>query len=308
MNIGVIGTGLMGSPMALRLLSAGHKVWVYNRTPARLKPLELAGAKVCATPLALIQNVEAVIFMVTNGEAVRSLLEDMGMGDREASPVGNREASPDENRLSPLADKAIIQMGTIAPAESQQLGQMVAQAGGTYLEAPVLGSIPEAKNGKLIIMAGAENEAYQRWQPLLECLGTTLYHVGPVGSAATLKLTMNQMIGTLTAAFAQSLGLVQAAGIDVDTFMAVLRQSALYAPTFDKKLHRMQTRQFADPNFPTKHLLKDMGLFVSAAKSAGLSPFPAESVRQLVEQAVQAGFDDDDYAALFNIVSPIPKP
>nr|WP_199290014.1 NAD(P)-dependent oxidoreductase [Leptolyngbya sp. FACHB-60] len=299
-NIGIIGTGLMGSPMALRLLSAGHKVWVYNRTPARLIPLELAGAKVCATPLALIQNVEAVIFMVTNGEAVRSLLEDIDLGDREASP--------DENRPSPLADKAIIQMGTIAPAESQQLGQMVAQAGGTYLEAPVLGSIPEAKNGKLIIMAGAENEAYQRWQPLLECLGTTLYHVGPVGSAATLKLTMNQLIGSLTAAFAQSLGLVQATGINVDIFMAVLRQSALYAPTFDKKLHRMQTRQFADPNFPTKHLLKDMGLFVSAAKSAGLSPFPAESVRQLVEQAVQAGFDDDDYAALFNIVSPIPKP
>lgn len=300
MNIGIIGTGLMGSPIALRLLSAGHKVWVYNRTPDRLKPLELAGARVSATPLALIQNVEAVIFMVTNGDAVRSLLEAMGLSVREASPEGNRP--------SPLAHKAIIQMGTIAPTESQQLNQTVAQAGGTYLEAPVLGSIPEAKNGKLIIMVGAENEAYQRWQPLLQCLGTTLYHVGPVGSAATLKLTMNQLIGSLTAAFAQSLGLVQSAGIDVDTFMAVLRQSALYAPTFDKKLHRMQTRQFADPNFPTKHLLKDMGLFVTAAKAAGLSPFPAESVRQLVEQAVQAGFDDDDYAAIFNIVSPLPKP
>ncbi|PZV00807.1 MAG: hydroxyacid dehydrogenase [Leptolyngbya sp.] len=282
----------MGSPMALRLMSAGHRVWVYNRTPARLKPLELAGARVCATPLALIQNVEAVIFMVTNGEAVRSLLEAMGLGD---SPL-------------PLAHKAIIQMGTIAPTESHQLSQMVAQAGGTYLEAPVLGSIPEAKNGKLIIMVGAENDAYQRWQPLLECLGTTLYHVGPVGSAATLKLAMNQLIGSLTAAFAQSLGLVQTAGIDVETFMAVVRQSALYAPTFDKKLHRMQTRQFADPNFPTKHLLKDMGLFVDAAKAAGLSPFPAESVRQLVKQTVQAGFDDDDYAALFNIVSPLAKP
>lgn len=292
MNIGVIGTGLMGSPMVLRLLSAGHRVWVYNRTPARLKPLELAGAKVCATPLALIQNVEAVIFMVTDGEAVRSLLEEMGLG----------------NSPSPLAHKAMIQMGTIAPTESQQLSQMVAQAGGTYLEAPVLGSIPEAKNGKLIIMVGAKNDAYQRWQPLLGCLGTTLYHVGPVGSAATLKLAMNQLIGSLTAAFAQSLGLVQAAGIDVDTFMAVVRQSALYAPTFDKKLHRMQTRQFADPNFPTKHLLKDMGLFVDAAKAAGLSPFPAESVRQLVQQAVQAGFDDDDYAALFNIVSPLARP
>ncbi|WP_035991276.1 NAD(P)-dependent oxidoreductase [Leptolyngbya sp. KIOST-1] len=295
MKIGVVGTGLMGSPMALRLLSAGHQVWVYNRTPARLKPLELVGATVCPTPLALAQSVEAVILMVTDGEAARSLLADMGLSEGGNSP-------------SPLASCAVIQMGTIAPAESQALSQRVTQVGGTYLEAPVLGSIPEAKNGKLIIMVGGEEEAYQRWQPLLACLGSTLYHVGPAGSAATLKLAMNQLIGSLTAAFAQSLGLVQAAGIDVNTFMAVVRQSALYAPTFDKKLPRMQTRQFADPNFPTKHLLKDMGLFVAAAEAAGLATTPAESVRQLVEEAVQAGFADDDYAALFNIVSPLPEP
>jgi 3-hydroxyisobutyrate dehydrogenase len=272
-------------------MSSGHRVWVYNRTLARLKPLELAGATVCQTPLELAQAVEAMILMVTDGAAVRSLLEAMGASSRP----------------SPLDNLSLIQMGTIAPTESQALSHIVAQAGGTYLEAPVLGSIPEAKNGKLIIMVGAEEEVYRRWQPLLECLSSTLYRAGPVGSAATLKLAMNQLIGSLTAAFAQSLGLVQSAGIDVDTFMAVVRQSAVYAPTFDKKLPRMQTRQFADPNFPTKHLLKDMGLFVEAAEAAGLSTLLAESVRQLVEQAVEAGFADDDYAALFNLVSPLPQ-
>ncbi|WP_410510551.1 NAD(P)-dependent oxidoreductase [Nodosilinea sp. E11] len=292
MKIGVLGTGLMGAPMALRLMSSGHKVWVYNRTPARLKPLELAGATVCRTPLDLVQSVEAIVVMVTNGAAVRSLFTEMGAGDRP----------------SPLSDRTIIQMSTIAPDESQTLSQIITQAGGTYLEAPVLGSIPEAKNGKLIVMVGASAEDYERWQPLLNCLGDTLYHLGPVGSAATLKLAMNQLIGSLTTAFAQSLGLVQAAGLNADTFMAVVRQSALYAPTFDKKLHRMQTRQFTDPNFPAKHLLKDMELFVAAAESAGLAAFPAESVRQLVEQTVAAGFADDDYAALFNIVSPQPQP
>jgi 3-hydroxyisobutyrate dehydrogenase len=274
--------------MALRLMSAGHRLWVYNRTAARLKPLELAGATVCATPLELAQRVEAVVMMVTDGEAVRSLLEAMGLTDRP----------------SPLEGRTLIQMGTIAPGESQALETSVAQAGGSYLEAPVLGSIPEAKNGRLIVMVGAEAATYQQWQPLLSCLGSTLYHVGPVGSAATLKLAMNQLIGSLTAAFAQSLGLVQAAGIDAEMFMAVVRQSALYAPTFDKKLHRMQARQFADPNFPTKHLLKDMGLFVAAAEAAGLATLPAESMRQLVAQAVGAGYGEDDYAALFNIVSP----
>ncbi|MGF1518301.1 MAG: NAD(P)-dependent oxidoreductase [Nodosilinea sp.] len=292
MKIGVVGTGLMGAPMALRLLSSGHRVWIYNRTPDRMKSVALAGATVCRTPLELAQAVEAVVMMVTDGAAVRSLLAAMGASECP----------------SPLQDLTLIQMSTIASDESQDLSQIVAQAGGAYLEAPVLGSIPEAKNGRLIIMVGAEADTYERWQPLLQCLGSELYHVGPVGSAAALKLAMNQLIGSLTAAFAQSLGLVQAAGIDVATFMAVVRQSAIYAPTFDKKLHRMQTRQFADPNFPSKHLLKDMGLFVAAAEAAGLAAFPAESVRQLVEQAVEAGFGDDDYAALFNIVSPLPEP
>ncbi len=278
--------------MALRLLSSGHRVWIYNRTPDRMKSVALAGATVCRTPLELAQAVEAVVMMVTDGAAVRSLLAAMGASECP----------------SPLQDLTLIQMSTIASDESQDLSQIVAQAGGAYLEAPVLGSIPEAKNGRLIIMVGAEADTYERWQPLLQCLGSELYHVGPVGSAAALKLAMNQLIGSLTAAFAQSLGLVQAAGIDVATFMAVVRQSAIYAPTFDKKLHRMQTRQFADPNFPSKHLLKDMGLFVAAAEAAGLAAFPAESVRQLVEQAVEAGFGDDDYAALFNIVSPLPEP
>ncbi|WP_347404150.1 NAD(P)-dependent oxidoreductase [Nodosilinea sp. P-1105] len=290
-KIGVIGTGLMGAPMALRLMSAGYQVWVYNRTQPRLKPLELAGAKVCQTPDELLQAVDAVILMVTDAAAIRSLLP---------SPPG--EATDPASQRSPLNNLTVIQMGTIAPAESQALHQQLADLGASYLEAPVLGSIPEAKTGKLIVMVGADAEQYQRWQPLLECFGSTLYHVGPVGTAAALKLAMNQLIGSLTAAFAQSLSLIQAAGIDVETFMAVVRQSALYAPTFDKKLKRMQSGNFADPNFPTKHLLKDMGLFTEAAQAADLNTLPAESVRQLVAEAVQAGFSEDDYSSIVAMV------
>ncbi|HIK45038.1 MAG TPA: NAD(P)-dependent oxidoreductase [Leptolyngbyaceae cyanobacterium M65_K2018_010] len=290
MKVGVIGTGLMGAPMALRLLSAGHQVWVYNRTPSRLKPLALAGAVVCETPLELVQVTEVMLLMVTDSPAIQSLLIDL-LPPTAADP-------------SPLAGHTILQMGTIAPAESQTWHQHFSQVGASYLEAPVLGSIPEAKTGKLIVMVGAEAELYHRWQPLLACLGDSIYHVGPVGTAAALKLALNQLIGSMTAAFAQSLALVQRSGLDVNLFMAVLRQSALYAPTFDKKLKRMERRNFSDPNFPTKHLLKDMTLFIEAAQAVGLATLPADSVRQLVEQAVAAGFGEDDYAALFNLINP----
>jgi 3-hydroxyisobutyrate dehydrogenase len=291
-KIGVIGTGLMGAPMALRLLSAGHRVWVYNRTLSRLKSLELAGATPCQTPLELLQAVDVVMLLVTNAQAIQEVLIT-------PATTGRSDGQP-----SPLTNLTVIQMGTIAPQESRALQQTLQHHGAQYLEAPVLGSIPEAKTGKLIVMAGAEPAQFEQWSPLLRCFGEQIFHVGPVGTAAALKLAMNQMIGSLTAAFAQSLGLIQAEGIDVETFMAVLRQSALYAPTFDKKLKRMEGRHFADPNFPTKHLLKDMGLFVDTAAGAGLEALPADSVRRIVSQAVDAGFADDDYSSLYNILNP----
>lgn len=293
MKVGVVGTGLMGAPMALRLLSAGHQVWVYNRTQARLKPLELAGAISCLTVEALVAQVDVLILMVTNGAAIRTLL------------LPDRAAPSAVEGVATLANRTVIQMGTIAPLESRALQQEFSQRGANYLEAPVLGSIPEAKNGKLIVMVGAEPDSYRQWSPLLHCFGDRVYHAGPVGAGAALKLAMNQLIGSLTAAFAQSLGLMQQEGIDTDLFMDVLRQSAVYAPTFDKKLKRMKTRNFADPNFPAKHLLKDMTLFVEAARAAGLEPLPAESVQKIVERVVRSGLADDDYSALFNIISPL---
>lgn len=293
MNIGVIGTGLMGAPMTLRLLSSGQQVWAYNRTRSKLKPLELAGAKVCATPAEALDQVEAVILMVTNADAIHSTLLCSGGA---ASESGDDPA---------LAGKTVIQMGTIAPAESRALKQNLNDLGAHYLEAPVLGSIPEAKNGSLLVMVGADPEHYRRWTPLLECFGEKVYHVGPVGTAAALKLGMNQLIGSLTAAFAQSLGLMHKEGIDTNIFMEVLRQSALYAPTFDKKLKRMESRNFEDPNFPAKHLLKDMGLFTETAKAEGLDVTAADCVQQLVSRAVAAGLADEDYSALFNIVNPL---
>lgn len=100
-----------------------------------------------------------------------------------------------------LGDRTVIQMGTIAPTESQALQAEITAAGGQYLEAPVLGSIPEAEAGKLIVMVGGAPEQFQRWLKLLQCFGPQPRLIGPVGQAASLKLAMNQLIAALTAAF-----------------------------------------------------------------------------------------------------------
>ena len=194
-------------------------------------------------------------------------------------------------------------MGTIAPSESRGFQQELAAIAATYFEAPVLGSIPEATAGQLQVMVGGSTEQFERWQPLFQQLGTPIF-IGEVGSASALKLALNQLISSLTTSFALSLGFVQQQGVDVETFMQILRRSALYAPTFDKKLPRMVERDFDDPNFPTKHMLKDTNLFVMEAIASGLQVDSAAGVAKILALACEMGLADADYSALFAAVSP----
>ncbi|MEP0982077.1 NAD(P)-dependent oxidoreductase [Leptolyngbya sp. AS-A5] len=281
-KIGFIGTGLMGLPMAQRLITAGHSVTAYNRTDAKLE--SLVGATIATSSSQAIVASDCVILMLTNAEAIeQTLLSDQAV----------------------LQGRTVIQMSTIAPDESQSIRDQVVAAGGSYLEAPVLGSIPEARSGKLIVMVGAEVEQFEQWRSLLQTLGENPVLLGTVGSASTVKLALNQLIGSLTSAFAVSLGLVLRQNVEVEAFMQILRQSALYAPTFDKKLQRMLDRDFENPNFPTKHLQKDINLFVEAARSANLNVASVEGVREILQSAIAQNLSDLDYAALFSIVCPV---
>ena len=275
----------MGEPMALRLQNCGHTVTAYNRTADKLQVLQDQGIAIAATLTELLQTCDCAILMLADAAAIETTL---------LIPATQPA----------LANCTLIQMGTIAPNESRGIATQIQQAGGHYLEAPVLGSIPQVKTGSLIVMVGSTLEQFQQWQPLLKCLGEQVMHIGSVGSGAAIKLAMNQLIGSLTTAFSLSLALVQREQIEVEAFMEIVRKSALYAPTFDKKLERMLNRNFANPNFPTKHLLKDMKLFSQAAEAAGLSPVLSESVAHVVEQAIAQGLADQDYSALYEAVNP----
>ncbi len=285
MKVGMIGTGLMGTPMALTLQKAGHTVVAYNRSAEKLAPLAAAGIQTVATPADVFHACDCTILMLADAAAIAATLFT---SDTEAV----------------LAGHTLIQMGTIAPEQSRDLQAQVEAAQGQYLEAPVLGSIPQARDGSLIVMVGSTPAQFGQWQPVLKTLGEQILHIGPVGSGAAMKLAMNQLIGSLTTAFALSLALVQREQIPVETFMEIVRNSALYAPTFDKKLSRMCDRNFSNPNFPTKHLLKDMRLFAQAAESAGLEPALADTVATVVQQAIAQGLADADYSALYAAVDP----
>ncbi|MEM8603014.1 MAG: NAD(P)-dependent oxidoreductase [Cyanobacteria bacterium P01_H01_bin.121] len=286
MNIALLGTGLMGKPMALQLQQSGHTVFAWNRTASKLAPLQAAGIRLATSPAEAIAAADVIVLMLTNLEAIETVLL-----------TAECETC--------LRDRTVIQMGTIAPAESQQLAAQLNAVGSDYLEAPVLGSIPQAQSGALILMVGASPTLFERWRPILQCFGPDPKLLGPVGAGATVKLAMNQLIGTLTAAFAMSLAIVQRAEIDPAAFMEIVRDSALYAPTFDKKLQRLSDRNFANPNFPTKHLLKDLNLFVQAAQAQGVDARTAAAVSEVAQQAIALGFADSDYSALFAAINPL---
>ncbi len=285
MKVGFLGTGLMGQPMVKRLLEAKISVVAYNRTQSKLAPFRDAGAKIADSPQEAIRESECVILMLTNATAIYDTLLS--------------EASRQE-----LKGRTVVQMGTISPSDSKAIASEVVAAGGEYIEAPVLGSIPEAEAGKLMVMVGASDEQFQKWLPLLKNFGSEPLHIGKIGAAAAVKLALNQLIASLTSTFALSLGFVQNQGVEVEKFMQILRQSALYAPTFDKKLQRMLDRNYENPNFPTKHLLKDTNLFLTEAKSEGLNVSSLEGIRQILEIAQNMGLADDDYSALFSAINP----
>jgi 3-hydroxyisobutyrate dehydrogenase len=285
MDISVIGTGLMGGPMARRLLEMGHRVMVYNRTREKAEPLAAEGARVAASPREAVEASLATILMLKDAGAIRSTLAE---GDA----------------LAALSGRTLIQMSTIAPAESKSLAEEVRRAGGDYLEAPVLGSTPQAREGKLLVMAGGTPEQLERWGAVLKSLGPEPVRVGDVGQAAALKLAMNQLIGSLAAAFSLSLGLVRRHGIDVDFFLGLLRQSAFYAPTFDRKLPQMRARDFADANFPAELLLKDLALVHGEAAGLGLDTSALDGVVALLRKTVEGGWGRADYSALYQVVDP----
>ncbi|PCJ30803.1 MAG: hydroxyacid dehydrogenase [Gammaproteobacteria bacterium] len=284
MNISLIGVGLMGQALAEHLLAQGKKLTLFNRNIEKTRLLQQQGASVATSAQSALEQNELCLLMLSDAGAINAVLDDIDP--------------------SQLKGKLIIQMGTISPDQSRAIAQRITGQQGRYLECPVLGSLPEARSGNLILMAGGKKEDYQRALPLLKIIGKQPQYIGDIGQGATVKLAMNQLIAGLTSSFALSLALTQKEGIETEQFMNIVRDSALYAPTFDKKLERMVTRDFSKPNFPTKHLAKDTRLFLDVAQNLGLETCVIEGIATLLEKTLEQGLADTDYSAIYSAVNP----
>lgn len=273
----------MGHAFVERFVSQGYTVRVFNRTQENVKDLP-DGVMVCNTADELISSSDTIILMVSNADAINNILQ--------------------LDKKKNLQGKTILQMATISPKQSKEIADEITSSGGHYLEAPILGSIPEAKSGTLIIMAGGSKDVFEKMLPTLQVLGSAPRYIGETGSAAALKLAMNQLIASLTAGFSLSLGYAIENGVDTNLFMETVRESALYAKTYDKKLQKYLDRDFGAANFSTQHLLKDIRLFIDDAKAAGLNTDALEGIERITSKTVENGMAVMDYSSIYQVINP----
>ena len=283
-SVALLGSGLLGEAIGRRLLDQGVALKAWNRTPGRCQGLIEAGAESVQDLSSISETCSSVITVLRDGPVTETMVRELG----------------------DLHGCCLMPMGTMGISEIRRLAQQVHNQNGTCLEAPVLGSKPQAANGTLLVMAGGTQELFDQQRPLLDHLSQQPMLVGAIGSGAATKLALNQLIASLTHAFSLSLRLVQQAGVPVETFMAILRPSALYAPTFDKKLQRMLNGHYSDPNFSTALLRKDLRLFLEEATAAGLQIQGLQGLDTLLEQASGGELDGLDYCALHELTQSDP--
>ena len=283
-TVALLGTGLLGSAIASRLLAVGCSLRVWNRDPDRCEPLISAGVQQFDDPAQAAAGATTVITVLRDGPVTASVVASLG----------------------DLDQCCVMPMGTMGISESVALDVQVRQQGGLYLEAPVLGSRPEALAGRLLVMAGGDQAVFDQQCSLLRFLAAEPKRMGAVGTGAASKLALNQLIASLTHGYSLALRLIQASGLEVDSFMEVLRPSALYAPTVDKKLKRMLSHDYSDPNFSTGLLRKDLSLFLREASLAGVDAGALEGLVALLKRAEGTALDGGDYSALHELTATEP--
>ena len=284
-KIGFIGLGTMGAPMAANLAKAGYSLVVWNRTPAKAKPLADLGAKVAKGPAHVAAEVDVVVTMVARPQDIEEIV-----------------LKPDGVRDGIRPGSVLIDMSTVLPATSRTLAGAVAAKQAEFLDAPVVGSKGPATDGTLVILAGGLPSTLERCRPILQTMGKTIIHAGGVGMGSALKLATNLMLSHLMAGFSEGLLLAKEAGCDPQLLLQVFEASTFHSPWYRMKGAGMLKGDFST-HFALKHMRKDLDLMMRLAEELN-APLPVtDRVRALFADAETAGRGESDYSVVYEHLS-----
>ena len=287
-KIAFLGLGQMGTPMATRLLQAGHQLTVWNRTPERGKPLAAAGATVARSPAEAGAGTAFAITMLATPEA----LTEVVLGEHGLV----RALGPGQVH---------IDMSTVGPHTVRSIAARLPE-GVAVVDAPVRGSVSQAAEGRLEIFVGASDEDFERVRPILEALGSVV-HVGGLGAGAAMKLVANLALGASIAAVGEALALGEALGLGRAPLLNMLEGSQL-GPAVKAKRANIESDHYP-PNFKLRHAAKDLRLVIEAADAVDRDLRVSAAARAWLDAAVAGGAADLDYSAVVaTIVGEEPKP
>lgn len=292
MQLGFIGIGVMGRPMTLNLLKAGHgahSVTIFARHPDKPEVQEVlnAGARLAPSVRAVAIASEMVITMLPNSPQV----EEVVTGSQGILEGGRKGL-------------IIIDMSTIAPATSRKLAAVATDHGMHFLDAPVSGGSQGAVNGTLTIMVGGEREIFEQARPVLEAMGKkeNIFYVGPSGSGEVVKLVNNMLAGAIAAANAEALVLGVKAGVDVGTMAKIVGVSSGANWQLANQFPLRALSGNFQPGFMTDLLHKDLGLALELAAENQIPLTMTALTHQLYEMARAAGYGREDYTALLKVL------
>lgn len=280
MRVAFLGMGIMGRPMAANLVKTGHEVTIWNRTAGK----DVEGARTASSPADAARGAEVVWTCVSDTKAVENVLFGPG-GVEEALAEGMM-----------VADSS-----TISPSATLRFAERVKARGVAYVDAPVTGSKIAAESGSLIFMAGGDEAALARLDPLFKAMGKQVFHMGETSKGQATKLAMNLQIALIYEGFAEALTLAAKLGVDIARLMPLVQASMVRSGVVDYKAPFILKRDFS-PNFPLRLMLKDIHLALDAAKESRVRLPGLEAVEEVYELAAEEGHQDLDYAATLTLL------
>ncbi|MCZ0205619.1 NAD(P)-dependent oxidoreductase [Streptomyces achromogenes] len=284
MNVGFIGLGVMGRPMALRLAHAGTPLVVWNRTPDRAEPLRAAGAEVAADAAEVFARAGVVLLMLADEAAVDAVL---GRGTPELA--------------ARVAGRTVVHMGTTAPEYSRALEADIRAAGGRYAEAPVSGSRVPAEQGQLVAMLAGEEDAVAAVRPLLAPMCRETFGCGAVPGALLMKLSVNLFLITQVTGLAEAFHFAERQGLDRRLFLEVLDAGPMASAVSRMKAPKLRERDFA-VQAAALDVLKNNRLIADAARAAHLASPLLDVCHALFRETVARGHGGEDMVAVLRAI------
>lgn len=274
----------MGKAMAANLLKAGFNVTVWNRNTAKCEELVSLGARQGATPKEVAAHCDITFAMVSDPEAALALCQGP---DGVAAGIG--------------AGRGYVDMSTVDDNTSQTISDLISQAGGRLLEAPVSGTKKPAEDGTLIILAAGDASLYQDALPAFEVMGKMSPYLGDVGQGANMKLVVNMMMGGMLSIFSEGMALGQKAGLDGQQILDIVDAGAMANPMFKGKGAMLLNEDYTT-SFPLKHMQKDLRLAIALGDQLE-QPLPTAAIaNEAFKQAIKAGLADSDIAAVYKVI------